>query len=143
MTETILKPSTPTERRSSPWYQRPAIVYFFGAGDPPVAIKIGMTTSIPGKRDLKQSIRSRHKQIQSANHEAIQLLGIICFDKGEFPARDAEDREKELHLLFKEQARFEDNTSGHEWFTPTKELENYIRDKAEKPLDYFKLPINR
>jgi hypothetical protein len=137
MTEIIPQSSTHTERRSSPWYQRPAVIYFFGAGDPPVAIKIGVTTSIPGKRDLKQSIRSRHKQIQSANHEAIRLLGIICFDKGEFPARDAENRERKLHLLFKK-PRFKDNTSGHEWFTSTKELEDYIRDKAEKPLDYLR-----
>jgi hypothetical protein len=128
VTEITPKPPTPTERRSSLWYQRPAIVYFFGAGDPPVAIKIGMTTSIPGKRDLKQSVRFRHRQIQSANHETIRLLGIICFNEGKFPARDAEDREQELHKQFEKLQRFKDNTSGHEWFTPSKELLDCIQE---------------
>jgi hypothetical protein len=127
MTETLPKPSTPTERRSSLWYQRPAIIYFFGAGDPPIAIKIGMTTSIPGTRDLRQSVRYRQRQIQSANHGTIRLLGIICFDAGKFPARDAEDREQELHKRFEKLRRFKDNTSGHEWFAPSKELLDCIQ----------------
>lgn len=122
---------TEKPRKSSEWYRRPRIVYFFGAGDPPVAIKIGMTTRIPDKRDLQQSIRLRHKQIQSTNHETIQLLGIICFDKGEFPARDAEQLEQELHIRFKAQQRFKDNTPGHEWFNPGAELLDYIRDKTQ------------
>ncbi|MGB6534919.1 MAG: GIY-YIG nuclease family protein [Xanthobacteraceae bacterium] len=148
MTEAILLPPTP--RRSSPWYQRPGVVYFFGAGNPPVAIKIGMTTCIPGKRDLQQSIRLRHKQIQSANHEAIQLLGIICFDHdtSEFPTRDAEDLEQELHSKFGERQRFERHTRGAEWFTPTKTLQDYIRENAKPPEDFqippmIGRPINR
>jgi hypothetical protein len=130
------------------WDQRPGVVYFFGAGDPPVAIKIGMTTRILGQRDLRQSISFRHKQIQSANHETIRLLGIICFDDGDSPAGNAQRLEQELHIRFKEQQRFEDNTPGHEWFTPVPALLNFIRDKTKRP-EHFEIrcvisrPINR
>ncbi len=150
MAEIIPKPTTRTERRSSQWYRRPAVVYFFGAGDPPVAVKIGMTTSIPDTRDLKQSIRLRHEQIQSANHETIQLLGLICFDhnKSEFPSRDAEDLEQHLHRKFGEQQRFERRTRGAEWFTSTKELADFIRENSKSPEDLeipavIGRPINR
>jgi hypothetical protein len=107
------------------WPRRPGVVYFFAAGDPPRAIKIGMTT-VEGKRDLKKSIGFRHRQIQSANPDVIRLLGIICFNAGEFPALDAQRREQELHVRFKKLQRFKDNTPGHEWFTATKELQDYI-----------------
>lgn len=105
--------------------RRPGVVYFFAAGDPVRAIKIGMTT-IESKRDLKKSIGFRHRQIQSANPDIIRLLGIIRFDAGEFPARDAYRREQDLHVRFKKLQRFKDNMPGHEWFTPSKELEDYI-----------------
>ncbi len=119
--------------------RRPGVVYFFAAGDPARAIKIGMTTIEP-KRDLKKSIGFRHRQIQSANPDIIRLLGIIRFDAGEFPARDAYRREQELHVRFKKQQRFNDNTPGHEWFTPTKELEDYIRENCEPLPEELKIP---
>jgi hypothetical protein len=37
------------------WYKRAALVYFFGAGDPPAAIKIGVTT-IPKDRDKFEEV---------------------------------------------------------------------------------------
>lgn len=140
MTEIISQLTLQTERKSSEWYRRPGAVYFFGAGGPPpVAIKIGMTTCIPDKRDLKQSIRLRHEQIQSANHEIIQLLGIICFDKGEFPAREAEQLEQKLHDDFKEGQRFERHTRGAEWFTYTTKLMEFIQENSQPP-GHFNVP---
>jgi hypothetical protein len=84
------------------WYTRAGAVYFFGAGDPLVAIKIGVTTIRKDKEKVQEAdwhacIRHRHKQIQSSNHEPIKLLGIIRFADGEKPTRDADLRERALH----------------------------------------------
>jgi hypothetical protein len=112
---------------ASAWYRCPGIVYFFGAGNPAVAIKIGVTAITTGK--LEARIRRRQEHIQSANHEIIELLGIIrCFDM-----IVAEERERELHIKFAMLQRFKAHTRGAEWFTPAPELLDYIRDNAETP----------
>lgn len=132
------------------WYKRAAVVYFFGAGDPPTAIKIGVTT-IPKERDRLEEahwlacIRQRHKQIQSSNHETVKLLGVIRFFEGSWPALAAEKCERELHKKFAELQRFKAHTCGAEWFTPGKALWDFIKE-TETPPGYpgiIGVPINR
>jgi len=133
------------------WYRRPGLVYFFAAGNPPVAIKIGMTsvrieTDEVQDRDWLDCIRQRHKQIQSSNHETIRLLGVIRFSGGEQPTRRAEGRERELHKRFSGLQRFKPYTCRAEWFMPGAELLAYIEKSAESLADYpgvIGLPINR
>jgi hypothetical protein len=133
------------------WYKRPGVVYFFAAGDPPAAIKIGMTTVRTEKDQVQDAdwcacILHRHKQIQSANHETIKLLGVIRFSDGEQPTRDAEKHERELHKRFAALQRFKPYTCGAEWFRPGNKLLDYIEANAEKLAEYpgvIGLPINR
>lgn len=113
------------------WWRCPGVVYFFGAGRPPAAIKIGVTAVTKGT--LQICIRRRHEQIQSANHETVELLGLIRFSEGEYPTRLAEVCERELHIRFATLQRFKAHTRGAEWFTPGNELLHYIRDNAETP----------
>ncbi len=71
---------------------------------------------------------------------------------GEYPARDAEQFEQDLHKGFGKAASIpERHTRGAEWFTPTEKLLSYIRENAKRP-EYFTdfkippvigLPINR
>lgn len=126
------------------WYRRPGIVYFFGGGDPPAAIKIGITTVPKEKNNLQEadwltSIRQRHKQIQSSNHETIKLLGVIRFIEGEQPARAAENYERQLHKQFAGLQRFEPHTCGAEWFNPGDQLLAYIRENAQVLAGYPKV----
>jgi hypothetical protein len=134
MTETTTNPPESTSFvkpcRSSTWYARPGIVYFFGAGSPPVAVKIGMTTVI--NNNLHYSIRRRHSQIQSANHTKIELLGIIRFFDGEYPTRQAEDCEQNLHKRFGQFQLFKAHTRGAEWFKPANEIFEFIEKSTEK-----------
>jgi hypothetical protein len=141
-----------SERPTSEWwYRRPGIVYFFGAGDPPAAIKIGVTTIPKEKNSLQEAdwlacVRQRHKQIQSSNHETIKLLGVIRFIDGGQPARLAENRERQLHKQFADLQRFEPHTCGAEWFNPGTKLLAYIREHAHELGDYpgvIGLPLNR
>jgi hypothetical protein len=136
------------------WYRRAGAVYFFGAGDPLVAIKIGVTTIPKGKdkvqeEDWRACIRHRQTQVQSSNHEQIKLLGIIRFLNGEKPARDAELRERALHKEFEHLQLFKPHTMGAEWFKPGAQLLQYIesiKKEAQQLEDYqsvIGLPINR
>jgi Meiotically up-regulated gene 113 len=77
---------------SSPWYSKAGLLYFVAAGRPPVAIKIGVTQAT--------SMKTRLKAIQSANHEPVELLGVIRFDSGEKALLQAERAERELHKRF-------------------------------------------
>ena len=108
------------------------MVYFIAAGEPPVAIKIGMAAQT-GKRELRPIIVRRLAQIQSSNHELIQLIGVIHFTQGEFPTRDAEARERELHLEFQDLQRFKRYGRGAEWFTCSPALLSRIREIADEP----------
>ena len=149
------EPDEDVERPNSDWwYKRAGAVYFFGAGDPLVAVKIGVTT-IKKEKDKVQEvdwhacIRHRHKQIQSSNHEAIKLLGIIRYSNGEKPARAAELRERALHKQFKNLQLFKPHTMGAEWFKPSTELLAHIERLRQetKQLDGYQsvigTPINR
>jgi hypothetical protein len=121
------------------WWKKPGVIYFIAAGEPPVAIKIGMA-AITGDRDLKATISRRLSQIQSSNHELIRLLGVIHFTQGEYPTRDAEAKERELHDEFRGHCRFAEYTRGAEWFKAVPELLARIEKVATKP-EALQLPI--
>ena len=113
------------EKFSLPWYSRQGLLYFIGAGRPPVAIKIGVTQAT--------KMQERLKQIQSANHEPIELLGVIRFDSGEKPLLQAERAERELHKRFASTQRLVDWTVCYEWFITSRELLGYIAANATPP----------
>jgi len=140
-----VKPPKPVEA-SSPstvaWWENPGVIYFIAAGEPPVAIKIGMA-AITGNRDLKATIVRRLSQIQSSNHERIRLLGVIHFThdtNAPYPTRDADVKERELHNEFEHLCRFAAYMRGAEWFNPAPELLARIEQVATKP-DALQLPI--
>ena len=86
-----------------------------------------------GGRTLKAAIAGRLVKIQSSNHELIRLLGVIPFTTGEYPARDAEARERKLHEDFRDQCLFEPGMCGSEWFRASPELIARIREVTTKP----------
>jgi hypothetical protein len=114
------------------WWRCRGVVYFVAAGDPPVAVKIGVAAQT-GTRDLKTVVVRRLSQIQSSNHEPIQLLGVIPFTEGEHPMRKAEERERELHLEFSSLQRFKPHSRGCEWFTASPELLAHIEQITVAP----------
>jgi hypothetical protein len=129
------------------WWASPGVVYFFGAGNPPKAIKIGVAALSSGA-NLEKAIQRRFKQIQTSNHETVELLGVVQFTEGKYPTREAEVLERELHIQFAATQRFQPHTSGAEWFTPTPSLLAYIEEHAQSPeglgLEKFvSHPINR
>lgn len=130
-----MKPPRPASESSAStvaWWSCPGVVYFLAAGEPPIAIKIGMAAQT-GKKDLRSAILRRLSQIQSSNHEPVQLLGVIHFTEGEHPTRQAEARERELHAEFEHLQRFKPYTRGAEWFAPSPELLARIREIATPP----------
>lgn len=116
------------EKYSSKWYSDSGVIYFVAAGSPPVAIKIGVA-----KRD---GIVRRLRGIQSSNHELIELLGVVLFDKGDKPMLQAEREEQELHKRFFHLQRIVDGNVGHEWFTAVPELLSFIATVAVPPEQY-------
>lgn len=141
-------PKIETESKvQAEWWASPGIVYFFGAGNPAKAIKIGVA-AVTKNTTLEKSVVRRFKQIQTSNHETVELLGVVYFENGKYPTRDAEVLERELHIKFSENQRFESNTSGSEWFTPSDELFEYVKNNTTKPEDLelpriVSQPINR
>lgn len=127
-------PTIPTNPIMLAWYKQPGFVYFFKAGE---AIKIGVAAVTKGKT-LQEAVRRRLRQIQSVNHEQVELLGIISFESGDMPTFDAETRERELHNRFASSLRFRQHTIGAEWFNSSKELLTYIAENAKAP-DVFGL----
>ncbi|MCB1130613.1 MAG: GIY-YIG nuclease family protein [Verrucomicrobiae bacterium] len=107
------------------WWRSPGVIYFLAAGNPPSAIKIGVTT--------RATLLDRMRKTQTHNHEPIELLGVIRFDEGEFPTRDAEDQERLLHLRFAHLLRFKPGTRGSEWFSISAELLDWIGSTAITP----------
>ena len=91
------------------WWESPGALLFFGAGQPTVAVRIGVVALTRGC-GLDQAIARRFKQIQANNHELIELLGVIRFTEGKYPTRAAEVLERELHVLFAAQQRFRPGT---------------------------------
>jgi T5orf172 domain len=119
----------PPVKYGHPWYRKTGLVYFIAAGDPPCAIKIGVSTH--------DAFGERLRSIQSANHERIKVLGVIHFDEGDLPMRDAELLERKLHQQFRGFCRAPLGLVGAEWFTAVPELLSFIdtglRDQTIKP----------
>lgn len=113
---------TSTNFRQLAWWAKDAVVYFIAAGDPPAAIKIGVTSW--------STVKSRLAAIQSANHEPITLLGVIPFRGLPQPMRAAEDKERELHRQFRALQRAKEGTRGYEWFTVTPALISLIESTS-------------
>lgn len=127
-----MEPTHPKlEKFSSPWYSKPGLLYFIAAGRPPVAIKIGVTQAT--------TMKTRLKAIQSANHEPVELLGVVRFDSGDKPLLQAERVERELHKRFASLQRNVDWSVGYEWFTTSQELLDYIATHAIQP-EHLGLP---
>jgi hypothetical protein len=104
-----------------------AFVYFMAAGDPPEAVKIGVTRP--------HRMRSRLRSLQTGNHRLLRILGLIHFE-GHRAKRRAEELEGELHARFAAQQRFKPGYVGSEWFSAANELLALIRDQAESPAVY-------
>lgn len=128
-TET-LPPEEPFPTKSETqdkWECSQAVVYFIAAGQPPAAIKIGIT----GR--TTKSVTQRLRAIQSSNHLFIELLGVISFEHGERPMLAAQTHEGELHQRFVHLQRFERGWVGSEWFTSAAELLEFIAAHATPP----------
>ena len=127
-------PKLPSEASESTraWWRWPGFVYFLAAGDPAKAVKIGMA-AITGKHSLKSAVVRRLAQIQSSNHELIELLGVIHFTNGEYPSRDADACERELHNAFRHLQKFRSYYRGAEWFTASPDLLRKIDAISVKP----------
>jgi len=116
------------------WWGSPGVLYFFGAGNPPAAIKIGVAALTKGCT-LQKGVMRRLREIQTSNHELIELLGLIHFTEGQYPTRLAEVLERELHLRFASHQLFKPGTRGAEWFRPSVDLLDYIQANARRPED--------
>ena len=114
-------------RQVAHWELQPGYVYFIAAGDPPTAIKIGISTA--------GAMRKRLQQHQSSNHEPLYLLGLVYFEGMEKPMVEANKLENELHDRFSGQRRFSTGP-GNEWFSPNEELLAYIEENAKPPADF-------
>jgi hypothetical protein len=111
------------------WQKLPGFVYFIRAGN---AIKIGVA-AVPAGKTMAQAIGRRFKQIQSSNHECLELLGVIRFQEGERPTLLAETRERELHSQFESSLRFKMHTIAAEWFNASDEILAFAKDNTEAP----------
>jgi hypothetical protein len=122
------------------WWSCPGLVYFLGVGNPIVAVKIGML-AITERLSLQTAVARRVGQMQTSNHEPIQVLGIILFTDSvyDLPTMEAEKRERELHLKFAHLARFKAGTKGAEWFNSSPELLAEIRTLSMPP-EAFGIP---
>src|ERR1041385_667034 len=105
---------TTNSEHTERWWKSPGILYFLGVGSPSrIAIKIGMLAQT-GTSTLHQAVVRRLSQIQSSNHEAVELLGVVYFREGQYkyPTREADARERELHIRFQNLRRFKADTRG-------------------------------
>lgn len=114
------------------WWACPGVVYFLGVGNPAAAVKIGMLAVTP-QFTLESAVRRRLSQIQTSNHEPVQVLGLKVFDSGGFPTREAEVLERQLHIEFAHLARFKPGTKGAEWFHSSPQLFQRIVELSVPP----------
>ena len=114
------------------WWSCPGVVYFLGVGDPTVAVKIGML-AITEKLNIQTAVARRVGQMQTSNHEPIQILGLISFGDCDHPTRQAEIVERELHLKYSHLSRFKSGTKGAEWFNSSPELLAEIDSISQRP----------
>ena len=109
------------------WELQPGFVYFIAAGDPPSAIKIGVSTAT--------TMKGRLKAHQSSNHEPLYVLGLIEFLQEDKPMAEANRLELELHGRFSAARRFLSGP-GNEWFTPNQDLYEYIQQYSTPPEEF-------
>ena len=114
------------------WWSCPGVVYFLGVGSPTIAVKIGML-AITEKLNIQTAVARRIGQMQTSNHEPIQVLGLISFSNCDHPTRQAEIVERELHIKYAHLARFKSGTKGSEWFNSSPELLAEISDISLQP----------
>ena len=114
------------------WWSCPGAVYFLGVGTPTLAVKIGML-AVTERLSVRTAIARRVGQIQTSNHEPIEVLGVILFSECDFPTRAAETKERELHLKYSHLARFKSGTKGAEWFNCSPQLLEEIRANSSSP----------
>ena len=114
------------------WWACPGVVYFLGVGNPVAAVKIGML-AITAQFTLASAVRRRLSQIQTSNHEPVQVLGLKPFESGAFPTREAEILERQLHIEFAHSARFKPGSKGSEWFHSSPQLLQRIAELSVPP----------
>ena len=105
--------------------QSSGYVYFIAAGEPPAAIKIGVTKA--------DSFAKRLSTHQGSNHEPLRVLGVIESTSGERPMAEAMRLEGELHSRFAHLQRFEKGWVGSEWFSAAPVLMTYIDENTTPP----------
>ena len=111
-------------RHVAHWQLQAGFVYFIGAGDPLVAIKVGVSTAT--------TMMGRLRRHQSSNHEVLRILGLIHFEGMEKPMEEANHLEIQLHARFENLRRFSSGP-GTEWLTPSKDLLGLIAERAVSP----------
>ena len=114
------------------WWGCPGVVYFLTVGKPILAVKIGMF-AVTAKTTLQSAMIRRLSSIQSSNHELVEVFRVRAFTEGDYPTKDAEDFERELHNKFCHLARFKPGTRGAEWFDASPDLLAKIREIASPP----------
>lgn len=114
------------------WWACPGVVYFLSVGSPIFAVKIGML-AVTGKFTLESAMRRRLSSIQSSNHELVEIFRLVHLTEGDYPSKDAEDLERQLHIEFQHLARFKAGTRGSEWFTASDDLLSKAREIAVTP----------
>ena len=120
------------------WWSCPGVVYFLGVGNPVFAVKIGML-AVTEKLNIQTAVARRVGQMQTSNHEPIEVLGLISFSECDYPTRTAEMKERELHLKYSHLARFKAGTKGSEWFNSSPDLLSEIRATSSTP-ESFGIP---
>lgn len=123
--ESGISKRTQQPKFSSDWYSKPGVVYFIAAGQPFKAVKIGVTQ--------KAKVEQRLRAIQCDNHEPVELLGVLVFDRDGKTVRDAEQMEQRLHGEFAAFQLIQDGRVGHEWFKAENALLSYIQANATPP----------
>ncbi len=126
------KPADTASESTREWWRCPGVVYFLSVGEPIVAVKIGMFAVTP-KTNLRSAMIRRLSNIQSSNHELVEVYRVLTFTDGDYPTKDAEDFEREMHNEFSHLARFKLGTRGAEWFDASPDLLNRIREIAFPP----------
>ena len=124
-----MRPTKSTETASKStreWWSCPGVVYFLSVGEPIVAVKIGMFAVTP-KTTFQSAMVRRLSNIQSSNHELVEVHRVRVFTEGDYPTKDAEDFERELHNEFSHLARFKPGTRGAEWFDASPDLLSRIQ----------------
>lgn len=113
-------------RYSNPWYSKPGVVYFIVAGDPALAVKIGVSTD--------DALDERVRTIQGSNHERIAVRAVIPFTKDDYtlPMLAAEKREQALHQQFRTYCRSKPWHPGHEWFDAAHDLMQFVTDELRE-----------